>query len=123
MIGVRFSIVDGSHPFCHGMRFGPRHRLKVGLRLGHHAFFFGFHCGQFILANTHAHQQRAVCGQRVLSGPIIKQIPVNITRRGTGRVAEVEIVMVMGMAASSHGFDVNQGWTTAVECKLPRNRR
>ena len=59
--------------------------------------------------------------ERVLSGPVIEQFTVNVACRRAAGVAEVQIVVVMSVAATSHGFNVDEGWSTARHGVLPGN--
>jgi hypothetical protein len=61
--------------------------------------------------------------ERVFRLPILQKLSVNIPCRCAAWISKVEIIVVVGMAAPSHGFNVDEGWSTASHSKLSSYRR
>ena len=111
VVAVRVGIVQGCNAFRDRFRFGPRH-FKQFISRGFNALkFFCFHRFEQAFFHAHVNQQRTVRWDGVFGLPIGQQIPVNIAGWCTARIAQIEVVMVVSVSATTHGFNVNEGWT------------
>ena len=108
MVFVSISVVKGGHTFSDGFGLGPVHLKKSFSCRLNRCFLFSLHRFKAFFVNAHAEQEGTVSRNRVFCFPIGQQFTVDITGRRTAGIAEVKVVMMMSVPATSHGFHVNQ---------------
>ena len=113
VVGVRIGIVEGRDAFRDRLWFRPGHLDEFVFRSFNGFAFFRFHRFENGLIDTHVNQQRSVRWNRVFCFPIRQQISVNISCRRSAWVAQIEVVVMMSVAATSHGFNMDERWPTA----------
>ena len=114
-----FSIVEGGYSFSDRFRIRPRHLSHRLERLIHEGLFLFFHIGQSDFINTEIKQELTMGWNGVFCFPVSEKVPIYIPWRCARSVSKVQIIMVVGMSASTHGLDVNEGWTASFHCELP----
>ena len=122
LLSVAGGIMQTRNPFCHCVTFGPGHAFHLLTSRIHLGLLLGLHGIQCLLVAARLDKQLSVVRNWVLLSPVCQQPPVDVSGWVTRGSPEVQVVMVVSVAAPAHRLDVNQGGPTTVQSELPRYR-